>query len=92
VTNGIVNADVGTLLLRRTPEASRGRVLARVNAVVRSSSLVALGSAAQPVPQLGPRETFVLAGVLMALAAAIVLVRLRSALAEPAVTGSAATA
>jgi MFS family permease len=88
VTNGMVNADVGTLFLSRTPELSRGRVLARVNAVVRSSSLgaLALGGAAGSV--LGPRPTFVLAGALMAVAAALVLVRIRSALADTAVAGS----
>ena len=90
VCNGMVNADVSTLLLGRTPEASRGRVLARVNAVVRCSSLgaLALGGAAGSL--LGARPAFVLAGALMALAALAVLVLIRPAiararLADPAV-------
>jgi MFS family permease len=92
VTNGMVNADVGTLFLSRTPELSRGRVLARVNAVVRSSSLGALALGGAAGSMLGPRPTFVLAGALMAVAAALVLVRIRSALADPALAGSAVAA
>jgi MFS family permease len=92
VTNGMVNADVATLFLSRTPEPSRGRVLARVNAVVRSSSLGALALGGAAGSMLGPRPTFVLAGALMAVAAVLVLVRIRSALADPAVAGSAVAA
>jgi MFS family permease len=82
VANGMVNADVSTLLLGRTPEPSRGRVLATVNAVVRGSSLVALALGGAAGSVLGPRATFVLAGALMTVAAAVVLVRIRSALAQ----------
>jgi MFS family permease len=79
VTNGIVNVDVSTLLLDRTPEACRGRVLARVNAMFRGSSLgaIVLGGAAGTL--LGPRETFIAAGTLMALVSVAVLARMRQA-------------
>jgi MFS family permease len=62
VCNGIVNADTSTVLLHRTPESSRGRVLARVNGMIRGSALgaMALGGAAGSL--LGPRATFVGAG------------------------------
>ena len=84
VSNGIVNVDVGTVLLNRTPDAVRGRVLSRVNALIRGSSLgaMALGGALGTV--LGPRGTFVGAGALMAIVAAALLVRLRSAFARAA--------
>ena len=92
VTNGMINADVSTLLLGRTPEPSRGRVLATVNAVVRGSSLVALALGGAAGSVLGPRATFVLAGALMTVAAAIVLVRIRSALAQATVADPAVAA
>ena len=42
VSNGFANVDASTLLLGRTPDFCRGRVLATVNAMVRGSSLVAM--------------------------------------------------
>ena len=90
VTNGVLNADVTTLLLGRTPDAARGRVLANVNALARGSSLgaMAIGGAAGTL--LGPRPTFVAAGALSAVVGLALLVRIRRALAgaaasEPAV-------
>ena len=92
VCNGMVNADVSTLLLGRTPETSRGRVLARVNAVVRCSSLgaLALGGAAGSL--LGARPAFVLAGALMAVAAVAVLLLIRPAIARARLAGPAVAA
>jgi MFS family permease len=90
VTNGVVNVDVSTLLLERTPDSSRGRVLATVNGMVRASShgAMALGGAAGTL--LGPRPTFVLSGLLMALVGGLLLVRIRRvAVTREAVTGSA---
>lgn len=75
VANGIVNADVGTLLLSRTPERCRGRVLAHVNGMVNSASLVALALGGVAGTVLGPRATFVAAGSLMAATAAALLAR-----------------
>jgi predicted MFS family arabinose efflux permease len=82
VSNGIVNADASTLLLSRTPDASRGRVLANVNALVRGSALgaMALGGAAGTL--LGPRPTFVAAGGLSVVVAALLLARIRRVVAR----------
>jgi predicted MFS family arabinose efflux permease len=81
VSNGIVNADTSTVLLNRTPDRSRGRVLARVNGMVRGSALgaMALGGAAGSL--LGPRATFVGAGAVSVALAIVLLVRVRHALA-----------
>lgn len=93
--NGVLNADVSTLLLNRTPESARGRVLANVNAMARASALGAmtLGGAAGTL--LGPRETFVAAGALSTVVASALVVRIRRVLsgsgapfAEPASSGS----
>ncbi|HEX9351467.1 MAG TPA: MFS transporter [Gaiellaceae bacterium] len=91
-TNGIVNADATTVLLHRIPDASRGRVLANVNAMIRGGSLgaLALGGAAGRL--LGPRATFVSAGALSVIAATLLLVRVRRALAGSALAASAGTA
>ena len=77
VGNGIVNADVSTLLLTRTPEHARGRAIASVNGMARGASLgaMALGGLAGAV--LGARPTFVIAGALAAAVSAVVLVRIR---------------
>jgi predicted MFS family arabinose efflux permease len=78
--NGVLNVDVSTLLLNRTPEAARGRALANVNAMARASSLgaMALGGAAGTL--LGPRGTFVAAGALSTVVAAVLVVRIRRVL------------
>jgi len=77
VSNGFANVDASTLVLNRTPEFSRGRVLARVNGMVRGSSLGALVLGGVAGTALGPRETFVASGALMAIFAALLLVRIR---------------
>jgi len=81
VGNGIVNADVSTLLLTRTPDHARGRAIASVNGMARGSSLgaMALGGLAGAV--LGARPTFVIAGALAAAVSTAVLVRIRRELA-----------
>ena len=76
VSNGVANVDASTLMLSRTPEFCRGRVLATVNAMVRGSSLVAMVIGGLAGTLLGPRETFVVAGGLMAVVALALLVRL----------------
>jgi MFS family permease len=76
VSNGFANVDASTLLLGRTPDFCRGRVLATVNAMVRGSSLVAMLLGGVAGTLLGPRETFVAAGGLMAVVAVALLVRL----------------
>jgi MFS family permease len=81
VTNGMINADTSTLLLNRTPERSRGRVLARVNGMVRGSSLGAMALGGAVGTLLGPRATFASAGAVSVVIAVVLLVRVRRALA-----------
>jgi MFS family permease len=76
LSNGVANVDASTLMLGRTPDFCRGRVLATVNAMVRGSSLVAMVIGGLAGTLLGPRETFVVAGGLMAVVALALLVRL----------------
>lgn len=76
VGNGIANVDASTLMLSRTPDFCRGRVLATVNAMVRGSSLAAMLLGGLGGTLLGPRTTFVVAGGLMAVAAVVLLIRL----------------
>ncbi len=76
VANGVANVDASTLLLSRTPDFCRGRVLATVNGMVRGSSLAAMVLGGLGGTLLGPRATFVAAGVLAAVAAVALLVRL----------------
>jgi MFS family permease len=75
VSNGYANVDGTTLVLGRTPDFCRGRVLATVNAMIRGSALVAMVLGGLAGTLLGPRETFVLAGGLMAVVAVGLLVR-----------------
>jgi len=82
-TNGIVNVDASTLLLDRTPEPYRGRVLARVNAMVRGSTLGALVVGGAAATLSGSRETFIAAGMLMVLVAVVLLARIRQVNAVP---------
>ena len=77
VGNGVINADVSTLMLNRTPEAFRGRVLARLGAMVSSSEICALAIGGFAGSLLGARTTFVVSGGLMALVAVGLLLRLR---------------
>jgi MFS family permease len=78
--NGIVNVDASTLLLERTPEPARGRVLARASAMTRGSALGAMALGGLAGGLLGARATFVASGLVMALVAFAVLVRIRRAL------------
>jgi MFS family permease len=84
LANGMLNADVGTLLLERTPEAFRGRVLVRVNALVRSSEIAALAIGGTVGGLLGARVTFVAGGGLMAVVALGLLAHLWSHVVRPA--------
>ncbi len=63
VANGALNTSTVTLLLTRTPEQLRGRVLAAVGGAGRACSVgaVAIGGLSGAV--LGPRPTFVASGL-----------------------------
>jgi MFS family permease len=89
IGNGIANVDASTLMLSRTPEFCRGRVLATVNAMVRGSSLAAMLLGGLGGTLLGPRTTFVAAGSLMAVAAVVLLIRLTRTLSADSARGGA---
>ena len=76
VANGFANVDASTLLLNRSPESHRGRVLAVVNGAVRGSSLVAMLLGGLAGSLLGPRWTFAIAGAGMAVVAVVLYRRL----------------
>jgi MFS family permease len=89
IGNGIANVDASTLMLSRTPEFCRGRVLATVNGMVRGSSLAAMLLGGLGGTLLGPRTTFVVAGSLMAIVAVALLVRLTRTLSADSARGGA---
>jgi MFS family permease len=64
---GTGNATFGALLTSRTPDAQRGRVYAALNGLARTASLIALGLGGVANALIGPRPTFVLAGIAGAL-------------------------
>jgi MFS family permease len=78
--NGVLNVDVRTLLLNRTPESFRGRALANVNAMARASALGAMTLGGVAGTLLGPREVFVAAGAVSAVVAVALVVRIRRVL------------
>jgi MFS family permease len=88
VANGIVNVDASTIVLTRAPDFCRGRVLARVNAMVRGSTIGALAIGGAAGSLLGARETFVVSGLLMAVVAVGLFLRIRQASAGPALSAS----
>jgi predicted MFS family arabinose efflux permease len=68
---GTGNATFGALLISRTADAQRGRVSAALNGLARSGSLIALGLGGVGNALLGPRATFIVAGIGGALTMAI---------------------
>lgn len=69
--SGLLNAAANALVVTRSAEQVRGRVIAALNGTVRSFSILALllGGAAGAL--LGPRGTFVTCGLACAVAAAV---------------------
>ena len=74
VANGVLNSATTTLLMIRTPEASRGQVIAAAMGASRAFSIAALALGGAVGTMLGPRMTFVVAGA-CALAVSLVLAR-----------------
>lgn len=66
---GMLNAATSTLVVTRSVDALRGRVVAALSGTARACSLVALLLGGLVGSLLGPRATFVVAGVLAVLAA-----------------------
>jgi MFS family permease len=72
VGSGMLNAATSALVVTRSAEAVRGRVIAALNGTVRSFSILALLLGGLAGALLGPRGTFVTCGVACVVAAAIV--------------------
>jgi MFS family permease len=68
---GLLNSAVSTLLVTRSAERVRGRVIAALSGTIRSFSLIALLLGGAIGTLLGPRGTFVSFGVLATLAAVV---------------------
>ena len=64
LTNAAANGCLGPIVVLRTPEHLRGRVVAVVSGVVSAASVVSLVAGGFVGTHLGPRTTFVLAGAL----------------------------
>ncbi|WP_185448569.1 MFS transporter [Kribbella qitaiheensis] len=69
--SGMLNAAVSTLMVTRTAEHLRGRVIAALGGTVRACSLMALPLGGVAGVLLGIRPTFITAGVLGVLAALV---------------------
>ena len=76
LASGMLNAAVSTLLVTRTAEHKRGRVIAALGGTARASSLLALLLGGVAGALLGTRPTFITAGALAALAAVVACVPL----------------
>lgn len=74
---GVGNAASGALIMRRTPDADRGKVQAGLSGLARSATLIALALGGTAVTLAGPRLAFVLAGVGGLLAVGVVWWRIR---------------
>jgi MFS family permease len=83
---GMLNAATSTLVVTRSPDAVRGRVVAALGGTARACSLLALLLGGLAGSLLGPRATFVTAGALAVLAAVVttvLLVRVQRRIAAP---------
>lgn len=72
VGSGLLNAATSALVVTRSAEALRGRVIAALNGTVRSFSIFAMLLGGLAGALLGPRGTFVTSGIACATAAAVV--------------------
>ncbi len=86
--SGMLNAAVSTLMVTRTPEHRRGRVIAALGGTARACSLLALLLGGVAGTLLGTRGTFVGFGVLATLAAAVTAALVLRALRRPVVRDS----
>lgn len=77
---GVLNVVTSTLLMTRTPDGRRGQVLATTQGLSRGCSLVATALGGLLGAALGPRETFVWAGIMALLVSVALGVRVRAAL------------
>ena len=75
---GALNTATSTLVITRTPEALRGRVMAALSGTTRACSLGALLLGGLAAATLGTRGTFVTAGLLCVVLALLIGVLVRS--------------
>lgn len=80
MAGGLLNAAAGALLMTRTVDAVRGRVLAALTGSGRAFSIVALVLGGLAGSALGARATFVVTGGSSVLAAVVLAAALRSRL------------
>jgi len=80
MAGGLLNAAAGALLMTRTVDAVRGRVLAALTGSGRAFSIVALVLGGLAGSALGARTTFVVTGGSSVLAAVVLAAALRSRL------------
>jgi len=64
LANAVVNGAVGPLFLLRTPEAQRGRVMATVNGMFSTATILALFLGGMAGAWLSPRTIFLVGGLL----------------------------
>ena len=86
VCGGALNALVSILIVTRTPERVRGRVLSTVNGTARGFSVLAMVTGGLCGQLVGARSTFVGCGLVSVLAAVVVM-RCRSGAGAGAPTG-----
>ncbi|HET9126975.1 MAG TPA: MFS transporter [Propionibacteriaceae bacterium] len=89
LTNAAANGCLGPLVVLRTPEHLRGRVVAAVSGVVSAASVVSLVAGGFVGTRVGPRTTFVAAGTLGVLAALAMGARVWRAVVSPGVADAA---
>ena len=72
VADGIATVAEETLIQRRVPDAVRGRVLAAIEAAVLVSLALSFGFAGFLLEAVGPRMTYLVAGVVFAIGALLI--------------------
>ncbi len=82
LVNAAANGCLGPLVVLRTPDHLRGRVIAVLSGVVSAASVVSLLAGGLVGSWLGPRLTFVAAGVLGTAAALAMGLRVRRAMTD----------
>ena len=89
VADGIAAVAEETLIQRRVPDAVRGRVLAAIEAAVLVSLALSFGFAGFLLDAVGPRMTYLVAGVVFAIGALLIARLMLEQRAERAVDGEA---
>jgi MFS family permease len=78
IGNGVVNVCVATLIVTRTAEQLRGRVLAVLGAAVNTASVLSLAIGAAVAGLIGTRQVYVAAGLCCLAVTAVLAARMAS--------------